>query len=169
MKKLCMVLLALMMVLSATGALAGTWTHEGSGIVVDLPEGATAEDVSTENLVGLHIVADVEGSPDFYVYVEYDEGYAETWLEDLDEEELQALAAYYAREGTNAAFKIIPGETISLMVMVTEDSTDVYAICLLNGWLISVEAVAPEGVVFDEGILEDIQFLLGCIHLPAEE
>lgn len=167
MKKTVSVLLAVLLVLSmAACAMAETWNHEGSGITIDLPEGMTGEDLSEGDLVALSVTDSDPTAPLYFIFIEYDANFEGLWMQDLGEDSLQSIAEYYAGEGKNYAYQLVSDDEVTLMMMADDDNSEALVIALLNGWFISVEAVASEGYVLAEGAYTDIEKLIGSIHLP---
>lgn len=167
MKKTLSMLLAVLTVLAlAACAFADTWTHEASGISIALPEGMTGEDISEDGIVALYVDSGAEDAPVYFVFIEYDEDFAGLWMEDLGEEALESIAEYYVPSGETAAYVVQEGETATLMYMLSEDGAGATAIALLNGWFISVEAMATEGNILAEGAYAVIDALVAGIQLP---
>lgn len=167
MRKIMSTMLCLMVVLTlSTCAYAETWSHEASGITVELAEGMSGEDISEDDIVGLAITDEDEASPVYFVFMEYDEDFAETWMQDLEEESIQSIAEAYAAEDSNYAFELMEAGDSPLIVMADEENTEAMVIALLNGWFVSVEALAPEGMELAEGAYEDIVAILAGISLP---
>lgn len=169
MKKPLAILLTILTILSLTFCAGATWSHEASGITIELPAGMTGEDTSTEDTVSLYVNSEDEAAPVYHVFIEYDENYAGIWMEDLDESALEELAQYYAPEGQNAAYIVLPGTNATLLVLASEENTDAVVVALLNGWFVSVEATATEGSQLTEGAYTDVENLVASIQLPEVE
>lgn len=151
MKKVLCVLMSAVLLLGLAGtALASPFYLETAGVTIEVPEGMTAEDISTEEAYALKMT--VDGREDLaYVYaLAYEPAYEGKWLEDLTEEEGNAILAAYSAALENPSYGTAENDGISYLIAANEAGTQLHYVSVLNGWVCDVAAVAAQTLTEDE-------------------
>lgn len=158
-KALSLMLCALLLLSTASGALASQLTNEESGITITIPDGFSFEDVSEGDVTALLITDDAE--PDLaYVYeVVYNEDLDGLWLEDLTEEQLQSVAESLAENVGALAYETTEADGIYYLIIQNEEGPFAAVLSLLNGWSCALYATVSEGKEITDLVWEDLGML----------
>lgn len=168
MKKLLSLVVLVLVVSMSFSALAEPFYLESAGVTIEVPESMTGADASTEEYSALRI--SVNDNPNLtYVYlVSYSEEFEGRWLEDITDEEGQAILTGIAASLTNPSFSGAEFNGINVLVAADEAGTQLHYITILNGWMCDVAAVKTNGETLTDDeikvaaeLLVSIQFDLG--------
>lgn len=164
MKKLSSLLLAvLLLALSASSAFAVELTNEASGITITIPSGFSYQDTSTAEVTSLVITDDNEPNLAYVYEVAYFDDLADTWLEDLSEDGVQALATSVAQNVGDLYFDTVEQDGIFYLVLQNEEGTFGGIIYLLGGWVCALYSVVGNDHVMTDLVWEDIDVLQASI------
>ena len=141
--------------------------NEESGITFTAPSGYTARDNSNGDSYALIINRD-NGNLDYHYVIEYNDDYAERWLEDLDEEEIEALAQFYADEEGDLLYTVQEAGGDSYLLLQNEDRTFGGVLSLFNGWMCLLYYEVDEGFEATDEAWNDVAKLQGGVKYANE-
>lgn len=150
MRKLLALLTILCLMMMPLTAFAAPYYLETAGVTMEVPDGMTAEDATDETAYALQMT--VDGRDDLvYMYVlNWIEEYEGLWIEDLTDEQGQALLDSYAQALDNPSFDAAESGDIKYLIAVNEDGTQLHYVTLLNGWVCDVCVVSAQVLTDDE-------------------
>ena len=179
MKKTISVLIALVMVLSMTGAMAadlsalsamGTTSeivNEEAGLTLVVPEGMMATDMSAEGITMAAIVDMANPNVSYMYILGYEEAFAGMTIADLTEEELAAMASAMVTEDFGAAeYTVEEIEGVPFMFIATETGMAIYVTALVEGWSITFVAITMDGTALTEDALDTIGTIMDGLQIP---
>ena len=153
MKKFLSLMLVCLLVLSvAAAAQAEPFYLEEVGVTVDVPEGMTAQDMSTDDSTLIAITVDADANLKYAYAVQYIEAYEGKYIEDLTDEEGQQLMQGIGASITDPQYTTTTVDDYQLLVVASGDGTQLHYITLLNGWLFDTAVGRADAVLTDEDI-----------------
>ncbi|MDD3214302.1 MAG: hypothetical protein PHY64_11540 [Eubacteriales bacterium] len=153
MKKFLSLMLVCLLVLSvAAAAQAEPFYLEEVGVTVDVPEGMTAQDMSTDDSTLIAITVDADANLKYAYAVQYIEAYEGKYIEDLTDEEGQQLMQGIGASITDPQYTTATVDDYQLLVVASGDGTQLHYITLLNGWLFDTAVGRADAVLTDEDI-----------------
>ena len=167
MKKTFFLLLALVMTARATvAALATPFYLEAAGVTVDVPVGMAGQDVSGGAMYCLAISGSDHPAVTYACSLRYMVEFAGCWLEDLSDEEADALLAGVSQSMADSSFDIAEINGYKALLATDEDTgARARYISLFNGWLCDIAAANENGepltgdqIALAAQILVSIQF-----------
>lgn len=170
MKKFLSLLLVCLLTLSvAMAAQAEPYYLEEAGITIDVPEGMTAQDMSTEDSNLLAITVDADANLKYAYAVQYIDEYEGKYIEDLTDEEGQQIMQGIAASITDPQFGTTDVDDYKLLVVAAGDGTQLHYITLLDGWLFDVAVGRADAALTDEDIQGAATILLSTQFEGDEE
>lgn len=146
MKKLLSLLLALVLLASMSfSALAEPFYLESAGITIEVPEGMTGEDASSDAYAALRISVNDNPNLTYAYLVSYSEELEGRSMEDLTDEEGNSILADIAKVLNNPSFSGIEVNGVKVLVAADEAGTELHYISILGGWVCDVAAVKTDG------------------------
>ena len=163
-KTLSLVLACLLTFGMIAAAQATPYYLEQAGVTIEVPEGMTAQDASTEASYLLAITVDADANLKYAYSLQYIEEFAGKNIEDLTDEEGQALLSGFAASITDPQYTTTETDSYKLLVIASSDGTQLHYVSLLNGWLCDVAVGRADGTLTETDIqaaatlLTSIQF-----------
>ena len=166
-KTLSLVLACLLTFGMIAAAQATPYYLEHAGVTIEIPEGMTAQDASTEASYLLTITVDADANLKYAYSLQYITELAGKNIEDLTDEEGQALLSGLASAITDPQYTTTETDSYKLLVVASGDGTQMHYISLLNGWLCDVAVGRADGTLTDTDI-QTAAGLLTSIQLDTD-
>lgn len=159
-KMLSIVLVWMLTMVLAAGAVAEPFYLEEAGVTLDVPEGMTAADGSDED--GYALIMSVDGRDDLvYVYaLAYLEDLAGKYLEDMSDDEAYAFGAGIATAVTDPEMEMVEFDGVTYVVVADAEGTQLHYMTLLNGWITDMAVAKSSGALMEDEIVLCAQLLL---------
>jgi hypothetical protein len=158
-----------MVLLAIGGAFAEPFVFEDYGVIIEIPNGMTATDISDENGSSLEIKADDNAALLYGYYFAYSEQLEGKYLDDLTEEEVAELVeSIVVGMGSEAISALV--ERDDYLVLFVEDtaSTQAHLLTLLEGWVFDVAVGKLDGTELIEEEIETAYQLLVTTQFEEE-
>lgn len=170
MKKVLSVVLALVLVLGVCVAAQATpYYLESAGVTIEVPDGMTAQDLSSDGTSMLGITVDADPALKYAYAVFYIDELEGKYLEDLSEEESQQLGIGIGSSIENPEVGFAELEGYPVLVVASGDATQLHYISLLNGWACDVAVGRTDGELNDDDIVGAATLLNSITFDGAEE
>lgn len=169
MKKLFVVVLSVLLSLGAFSvAYATPFYLETAGVTIEVPDGLTAEDQSDESAYALSISVDGNDSLGYAYVLRYYENLAGYYLDDLTDEEGDALLESISGSIVDAQFSAADVNGYPVLICASGDGTELHFLSLLNGWVCDVTALKTDGAELADDEIKIAADLLTSIQFDAE-
>lgn len=151
MKKLLSGILSLVMLLSMlTAALAAPVTLKDAGVILNVPDGMTATDASTEKGYLLNIAVDGNEALFYAFILTYVEQLEGKQLKDLSDEEGNELVQSLAEGMENPSYTAVDRDGFPILVVENENATLSHLVSMVDGWVYDVVIGKTDGVSLTE-------------------
>lgn len=170
MKKILSVLLGLVLVLGLAGpAMAAPFYLEAAGVTIEVPEGMTAEDASTEEAYALGVTVDDDPSVVYMYSLGYNDEWAGLTLETMSEEQLNELGAGVEQSIENPSYSDGEVNGYAVLVVASGDGTQAHYISVLNGWICDVAVMNVAGEELTEEQIQPAAEMLTSITFDVDQ
>ena len=159
-KMLSVVLVWMLTMMMAAGAVAEPFYLEEAGVTLDVPEGMVAADGSDDD--GYALIMTVDGRDDLvYVYaLGYIEDLAGKYIEDMTDEEAYAFGAGIATAVTDPEMEMVEFDGATYVVVADAEGTQLHYMTLLNGWITDMAVAKSSGGLTEDEIVLCAELLM---------
>ena len=133
---------------------------EAAGVSIEVPEGMTAQDMSTEASFLLGITVGADPSLKFAYALSYVEEFEDKYIEDLTEDEGNMLMQSIAASIEDPQFGATEIDEYKLLLVASGDGSQLHFISLLGGWLCDVAVGRSDSSLTDDDIQAAADLLL---------
>ena len=133
---------------------------EEAGVTIEVPEGMTGQDMSSDGNYALGIAVDADPALTYAYSLAYVEALDGKYIEDLSDEEGAQLVQGISSAIQDPQFDTAEADGYKLLVVASGDGTQLHYISLLGGWLCDVAALRTDGALADEDVKTAAALLL---------
>lgn len=144
----------------AVGALAEPFYLEEAGVTIEVPEGMTAQDLSSEEAFLVAITVDADQNLKYAFSISFIEEFEGKDIEDLSQEEGDMLMQGFAVAITDPQFSSAETEFLNMLVAASGDGMQHHFVTVMNGWLFDVVVARADGPLTDEEINTAAELML---------
>ncbi|NLC32997.1 MAG: hypothetical protein GX781_06845 [Clostridiales bacterium] len=159
-KTLSLVLGCLIALTAITAVQAEPFYLEDAGISIEIPEGMTVEDISSQEAYALAITVDGDANLKYAFSLNFIDEFEDKYLEDLTQEENDLLMMGLAVAIPDLQYEAVETEMFNLLVVSSPDGTQLHYITLLGGWLFDVAVGRGDGPLTDEDMQAAAQMMM---------
>lgn len=150
MKKLAILLTALLCLCMAGVSSAEPYHWEKAGMTLEVPEGISVKDVSSDAWYGLSMSIVGHSDLEIALVLAYQEELAGLWTQDLTDEEATAIGMALAQMIEDPQIELYNEEDQSYLYVYDAAGTQIHYINIMDGWLMDVAIVDAHGHMLTE-------------------
>ncbi len=158
-KTLSLVLVCILALTAVVAVQAEPYYIEAVGLTIEVPEGMTAQDVSTENALVIAISVDGDDNLKYAFSLNYIDEFADKDLDDLTQEEGDMLMQGIAISIPEPQFEAADADGLDLLVVSSADGSQLHYITLMGGWMLDVAVGRADGELTDDDIAAAAEIL----------